>query len=173
MDVPQKDARAPAIFGTTFRNEVGRVTDMRIAGNARTATLTTIIASALATLLSGCDSQQWEQLPSKVSTQADELASMKRQMAVLENRVSTLEQAIQAQQKSVGNWTLWQVNEAVNAGYPRAFSAYPSKTECLAAASEWTFPGGEAVSDDPRIFQFKGYRIVLECLPVGTTPYAH
>jgi hypothetical protein len=87
--------------------------------------------------------------------------------------MSAVEQAIQRQQQSVGNWTLWQVTEAINAGYPQALSAYSSKTECLSAAGGWTFPGGQIVAADPVIFQLKGYRVRLECLPVGTTPYAH
>jgi len=82
-----------------------------------------------------------------------------------------LEQTLQRQQ--VANWTLWQVNEAVNAGYPQAFSAYSSKADCLSAAGGWSYPGGTVVAQDPIIFQLKGYRIRLECLPVGTSPYAH
>jgi hypothetical protein len=34
------------------------------------------------------------------------------------------------------NWTLWQVSEAINAGYPLAMSAYASKNDCLAAAAD-------------------------------------
>jgi hypothetical protein len=124
---------------------------------------------AFAASLTGCDPQ----LPSKVTAQADELASISQRMTTLEGRISTLEQSLQRQQQSVGNWTLWQVNEAINAGYPQALSAYSSKPECLSAASGWSFPGGKVVAEDPTIFQLKGYRIRLECLPVGTTPYAH
>jgi hypothetical protein len=123
----------------------------------------------VAALLTGCDSQ----LPSKVASQADEFASVNQRMTALESRMSTLEQTIQKQQQSMGNWTMWQVTEAINAGYPQALSAYPSKPECLSAAGSWTFPGGKIVAEDPIIFQLKGYRVRLECLPVGTTPYAH
>lgn len=123
----------------------------------------------LAASLTGCDPQ----LPSKVSGQADELATVKQRVTVLEGRIATLEQNIQRQQQSVGNWTLWQVTEAINSGYPQALSAYASKPECLSGAGSWSFPGGKVVSQDPTIFQFKGYRIRLECLPVGTMPYGH
>lgn len=119
--------------------------------------------------LTGCDPQ----LPSKVQGQADELVSVNQRMTILESRLLTLEQTVQRQQQSVGNWTLWQVIEAINAGYPQALSAYSSKSECLSGAASWTFPGGKVVSQDPAIFQMKGYRVRLECLPVGTTPYAH
>jgi len=128
-----------------------------------------LLILALATLLTGCDPQ----LPSKVTAQAEELNSFKQRMTALEDRMSTLEQTIQRQQQSVGNWTLWQVTEAINAGYPQALSAYSSKPECLSAAGSWSFPGGKIVAEDPVIFQLKGYRVRLECLPVGTTPYAH
>ena len=128
-----------------------------------------LVILTLASLLTGCDPQ----LPSKVAAQADALASINQRMTVLEGRMSALEQTIQRQQQSVGNWTLWQVTEAINSGYPQAMSAYPSKTECLSAAGSWTFPGGKIVAADPFIFQLKGYRVRLECLPVGTTPYAH
>jgi hypothetical protein len=88
--------------------------------------------------------------------------------------MSALEQSVQKQEQAPpGNWTLWQVTEAINAGYPQALSAFSSKNECLTAASSWTFPGGKVVGQNPTIFQLKGYRIRLECLPVGTTPYAH
>jgi hypothetical protein len=119
-------------------------------------------------LLTGCDPQ----LPSKVASQGDELASINQRMTALESRTVTLEQTIQKQQQSMGNWIMWQVTEAINAGYPQALSAYPSKAECLSTANMWTFPGGKIVSDDPVIFQLKSYRVRLQCLPVGTTPYA-
>jgi hypothetical protein len=126
-----------------------------------------LLILTLAASLMGCD----QQLPSKVAAQADELASTNQRMAALEGRMLGLEQTLQRQQ--VANWTLWQVNEAVNAGYPQAFSAYSSKADCLSAAGGWSYPGGTVVAQDPIIFQLKGYRIRLECLPVGTSPYAH
>jgi hypothetical protein len=119
--------------------------------------------------LAGCDPQ----LPSKVSAQAGELAATNQRLGALEVRMSALEQTVQTHQQSVGNWTLWQVNESLNAGYPQAFSAYSSKTECLSTARTWSYAGGKVVLDDPIIFQFKGFRVRLECLPTGTTPYAH
>jgi hypothetical protein len=137
------------------------------AGKGR-LTLRTLIL-IIATLLTGCDPQ----LPSRVGAQAEELASITQRLTVLEGRISALEKTIQTQQESAGNWTLWQVTEAINAGYPQALSAYSSKLECLSAAGGWTFPGGKIVAQDPIIFQLKGYRVRLECLPVGTTPYAH
>jgi hypothetical protein len=141
-------------------------------GESRLATRQLTMRSLILTfaaLLTGCDPQ----LPSKVTAQADELASIKQRMTTLEGSVSMLEQTLQKQQQSAGNWTLWQVTEAINAGYPQALSAYSSKPECLSAASGWTFPGSKVVAEDPVIFQLKGYRVRLECLPVGTTPYAH
>jgi hypothetical protein len=120
-----------------------------------------------AALLVACDPQ----LPSKLSAQAEELVSVNQRMTALEGRISALEQA--GQRQSAGNWTLWQVNEATNAGYPQAFSAYSSKSECLLAAAGWSYTGGKRVAEDPTIWQFKGYRIRLECLPAGTEPYAH
>jgi hypothetical protein len=123
-----------------------------------------------AALLAGCDPQ----LPSKVSAQADELASLRQRVGALEVNTSALEQSVQKMQKSPpGNWTLWQVSEAVNAGYPQAFSAYSSKSDCLGAADLLTYPGGKLVAVDPHVFQMKGYRMRLECLPAGTQPYAH
>jgi hypothetical protein len=123
--------------------------------------------------LTGCDPQ----LPSKVSAQADELASLKQRVGTLEVNTSALEQSLQTiqrqQQAPPGNWTLWQVTEALNAGYPQALSAYPSKSDCLTAAAGWTFSGGKVVSQDPTIIQLKDYRVRLECLPVGVNPYAH
>jgi type II secretory pathway component PulJ len=106
-----------------------------------------------------------------VAAQSDELAALNQRMAALEGRMSTLEQSVQRQQQSVGNWTLWFVSEALNAGYPQALSAYSSKSDCLNASRNWV--GGKLVAEDPAIFQFKGYRVRYECLPVGTTPYAH
>ena len=119
--------------------------------------------------LTGCDPQ----LPSKVTAQADEIVSLKQRLGILEVNVSVLEQSVQKQQASVGNWTLWQVTDALNGGYPRALSAYPSKNDCLTASAGWTFPGGKLVAGDPTIVRFKGYNVYLECLPVGTQPYAH
>jgi hypothetical protein len=122
--------------------------------------------------LTGCDPQ----LHSKVSAQADELTSLKQRVGTLEVNTSALEQSlqtIQRQQQSVGNWTLWQVTETVNAGYPQALSAYSGKSDCLTAAAGWTFPGGKVVSQDPTIWQMKGYRVRFECLPIGVNPYAH
>lgn len=109
-------------------------------------------------LLVGCDSQS---------------ASNTQRITALEGRVSALEKTVQEQQQAVGNWILWQVSEAFNAGYPLALSAYNSKSACSTAAAAWSFPGGTVVAQDPTIFQMKGYRIKLECLPAGTTPYAH
>lgn len=127
-----------------------------------------ILAVMLATLLTGCDAQ----LGSNAATQS-QLASINQHIAALDARMSALEQAIQTQQRSSGNWVLYDVSEAFNAGYPQALSAFSSKAECLSAADGWRFPGGTQVSRDPNIFQMKGYRIRLECLPVGTKPYAH
>src|SRR5260370_5642911 len=42
------------------------------------------------------------------------------------------------QQQVVGHWTLWQVSEALNSGYPQALSAYSSKNECLTGAGGWS-----------------------------------
>ena len=118
----------------------------------------------------GCDPQ----LPSKVAAQADQLAETNRRLGTLEVNLSALEQTVQRQQQSVASWTLWQVSEALNAGYPQAFSAYPSKSECLTAADSWNYAAGTVVGRDPVIWQLKqGYRVRLECLPVGTSPYAH
>lgn len=111
-----------------------------------------------AVLLVGCNTQQ---------------DSNNQRITALEGRVSALEQTVQKQQQAVGNWILWQVSEAFDAGYPQALSAYSSKKECLTGAAAWSFPGGTVVAQDPTIFQLKGYRIRLECLPVGTSPYAH
>jgi hypothetical protein len=86
--------------------------------------------------------------------------------------VAAIEQSEKMQQQAVGNWTLWQVSDEANAGYPQALSAYSSKNECLASTARWSFPGGKLVSSDPAIFQMKGYRVRLECLPAGTNPYA-
>ncbi len=125
---------------------------------------------AFSALLMGCDPQ----LPSKVAAQSDELAETNKRLGMLEVNVSALEQTVQRQQQSGANWTLWQVSEALNAGYPQAFSAYPSKSECLTAADGWTYPAGTVVGHDPVIWQLKqGYRVRLECLLVGTVPYAH
>jgi len=131
----------------------------------------TFLSLALAALAAvGCDPQ----LPSKVTAQADELASLRQRVGALEVSTSALEQsARKLQQSPPGNWTLWQVNEAINAGYPQAFSAYSSKSECLTAAAGWSYEGGKRVAEDPTIWQFKGYRIRLECLPAGVNPYAH
>lgn len=123
----------------------------------------------LAASLAGCDPQ----LPSKVSAQADEVAALKQRVGTLELSMSRLEQSVQKQQQSIGSWTLWQVNEALNAGYPQAFSAFSSKSDCLTAADGWSYSGGKKVAEDPTIWQMKGYRMRLECLPAGTTPYAH
>lgn len=122
-----------------------------------------IALAALAILLTGCDTQ----LPSKVAAQSDEVASLNQRMSALEDRVSTLEK------QPAGHWILWQVSEAFNAGYPQALSAYSSKPDCSTAAERWSYPGGKVVGQDPVIFQMRGYRIRLECLPTGTNPYAH
>jgi DNA anti-recombination protein RmuC len=119
--------------------------------------------------LTGCDPQ----LTSKVTAQAEELASLHQRVARLEQNMAALEQTVKKQQQSVGNWTLYQVSEALNSGYPQALSAYSSKPECVAASATWSYPGGKVVGVDPTIWQLKGYRVRLECLPVGTTPYAH
>jgi hypothetical protein len=129
-----------------------------------------LAVAAVAALAAGCDPE----LPSKVSAQANELASLKQRVGTLEVNTSALEQSVQKlQQSPPGNWTLFQVAEAPNAGYPQAFSAYPSKSDCLAAAATWSYPGGKRVAEDPVIWQMKGYRMRLECLPAGTQPYAH
>jgi hypothetical protein len=123
-----------------------------------------------AAFLTGCDAQQHP----NVATQSDESAAIDRRVASLEGRMSGLEQLVQSQQKfPPGNWTLWQVNGALNAGYPQALSAYSGKSDCMAAAASWTFPGGKVVAQDPVIIQLKGYRVRLECLPVGVNPYGH
>jgi len=125
------------------------------------------LALALAALAAGCDPQ----LPSKVSAQADELASLKQRVGSLEANTSALEQSVQKlQQAPPGNWTLWQVSKAIAAGYPQALSAFASKHECVYAAGQWSFPGGKLVSEDPNIWQLKGNRMRLECLPASTQP---
>jgi hypothetical protein len=126
-----------------------------------------LLVFAIALLLAGCDAQ----LGSNAATQA-ELASLNQHMAALDARMSSIEQTMQTRQPS-GNWILYYVSEALNAGYAQAWSAYPSKADCLTAAGVWTFPGSKVVALDPVTFQMKGYRIRLECLPAGTTPYAH
>jgi hypothetical protein len=137
---------------------------------SRTTWALKFLPLACAASLTGCDLQ----LPSKVTAQADQLASLNQRTSGLEARISTLEQTLQKQQQSVGNWTLWQVYEGINAGYPQAMSAFSSKPDCLSAADSWTFPEGKKMAFvDPTIFQMKGFRVRLECLPVGTTPYAH
>jgi hypothetical protein len=124
----------------------------------------------LAALLAGCDPQ----LPSKVTAQADELAALNQRLGALEVNMSALEQSVQKlQQAPPGNWTLWQVTEGFNAGAPQALSAYSSKSECLTATVDFSFPGGKVIARDPTIFELKGYRVRLECLPVGVNPYAH
>lgn len=123
----------------------------------------------IATLLAGCDPQ----LPNKVAAQSEQLAETNKRLGTLEVNLSALEQTVQKQQQSAANWTLWQVSEAFNAGYPQAFSAYATKDECLIGAGTWNYPGGTIVGRDPVIWQLKGYRIRLECLPVGVSPYAH
>jgi hypothetical protein len=128
------------------------------------------LALTLAALAAGCDPD----LPSKVTAQANEMASLKQRVGALEVSTSALEQSVQKlQQAPAGNWTLWQVSEAFNAGSPQAFSAYSSKSECLTAAASWSYEGGKRVAEDPTIWQMKGYRMRLECLPVGVNPYAH
>jgi hypothetical protein len=128
------------------------------------------LALAFAALLAGCDPQ----LPAKVTAQADELASLKQRVGALEANTSALEQSVQKlQQSPPGTWILWQVNEAANAGYPQALSAYSRKSDCLMAAAGWSYAGGKRVAEDPTIWELKGYRIRLECLPAGTQPYAH
>jgi hypothetical protein len=129
-----------------------------------------LLALSLAALAAGCDPQ----LPSKVTAQADELASLKQRVGALEVNASALGQSVQKlEQAPAGNWTLWQVSEAANGGYPQALSAYSSKGDCLAAAGNWTFPDGKVVSVDPTIWQLKAYRVRRDCLPVGVNPYAH
>jgi hypothetical protein len=128
-----------------------------------------LLILTFAALLAGCDAQLHPN-----AAQSDELASIKQRVGTLEVNMSALEQSVQKlQQAPPGNWTLWEVSEALNGGYPQALSAYPSKNECLTDATGWTFPGGKVVAKDPTIFQLKGYRIRLECLPVGVNPYAH
>jgi hypothetical protein len=123
----------------------------------------------LAALLAGCDAQLHPN-----AAQSEELASTNQRVGALEVRMSALEQSVQRQQQAPqGNWTLWQVTEAINAGYPQALSAYSGKNECLTAAASWSVPGGKVVAQDPIIIQLKGYRIRLECLPAGVNPYAH
>lgn len=122
-----------------------------------------------AAFLVSCDLQPH----SNAGGQSNELASIHQRLTVLEGRISAVEQAVQRQQQAGGSWTLWQVSDAFNSGYPRALSAYSSKSECLTAAASWSIPGGKVVAQDPIIFQLKGYRVSMECLPVGTTPYAH
>lgn len=129
-----------------------------------------LLMVALIPLLAGCDDPQ---MRSNVTSQADQLASVSQHMTALEGRVSTLEQTLRRQQQETASWTLWQVIEASNAGYPQAFSAYSSKSDCVSAAGSWSFPGGKLVSQDPAIYQLKSYRVRMECLPVGTQPYAH
>jgi hypothetical protein len=136
--------------------------------NMRAATK--FLTLMFAALVTGCDPQ----MPAKVTAQADELASLKQRVGALEVNASALEQSVQKlQQSPPGNRTLWQVNEAINAGYPQGLSAYASKNECIAAADLLRYPGGKLVGQDPFIWQMKGYRVRLECLPSGTQPYAH
>jgi hypothetical protein len=126
---------------------------------------------SFAALLTGCDAQLHSNVPAQT-----ELASTNQRVGALEVRLSALEQSVQKQQQAPpGNWTLWQVMEGINVGYPQALSAYSSKNECLAGAAGLSFPGGKVVvAQDPTIFQLKaGYRVRLECLPVGVNPYAH
>jgi hypothetical protein len=88
-----------------------------------------------AAFLVGCDTQPG----SSGAAQSEELASINQLTTALEERISALEQAVQRQQQAVGNWTLWQVSEAINSGYPQALSAYSSKNECLTAAAAGPF----------------------------------
>jgi len=130
-----------------------------------------LLMLTFAALLTGCDAQPH----SNVAAKPDELASINQRLGVLQARMSALERSVQTlQQTPPGNWTLWQVAEGINAGYPQALSAYSGKSDCFTAAAGWTFPGGvKVVAADPVIVQLKGYRIRLECLPVGVNPYAH
>lgn len=113
--------------------------------------------------LTGCDLQS----DSAAATKA-ELASINQHIATLSARISMLENTVRTQRTS--DWILWQVNGST---YPQAFSGYTSKSECLVAAGSWTFPGGKQVSQDPDVFQMKGSRVSMECLPIGVKPYAH
>lgn len=99
--------------------------------------LNKFLAFASLVLLTSCNPQQ----SSKVTAQADQLASMNQRMTALEGRISALELTVQTQQMEAGNWTLWQVTEGTHAGYPQAFSAYASRSDCLTAAGGWSFPG--------------------------------
>ncbi|HUN74372.1 MAG TPA: hypothetical protein VMU40_07650 [Steroidobacteraceae bacterium] len=127
-----------------------------------------VLMLTFAALLTGCDAQ----LGSNAATQS-ELASINQHMAALDGRMSALEQTIHAQPQAASDWILWQIAEVPNGGYPQAWSGYSSKSECTIAAGTWSFPGGKPMSQDPVIFQLKGGRVRLECLPVGVTPYAH
>ena len=123
-----------------------------------------VISAAI--LLTSCGIQSG----SSAATKA-ELASINQHIATLSARMSTLEKSVQDQ--SASTWVLWQVTKSTNAGYPQALTGYSSKANCLAGAAEWSYPGSKEVAQDPSIFQFKGYRILLECLPLGVTPYSH
>jgi hypothetical protein len=128
-----------------------------------------LLLLTLAALLTACDVQ-----PHSNPAQSDELASIKQRVGTLEVNVSALVQSVQKlQQSPPGTWTLWQVTEAINAGYPQALTAYSSKNECTSAAAGWSLPGGKVVNSDPTIIQMKGFRVRFECLPVGVNPYAH
>lgn len=116
-------------------------------------------------VLTSCDA-----LPNpEKETQRDQV------IAKLENRVSQLERQTafvpsQAKARTTGDWIIWYQEEGLNAGYPRAQSAYSSKEDCLAAAGQWTIPNGKRASYDPVIIRNKSDGIILRCLPTGIDP---
>jgi hypothetical protein len=118
-----------------------------------------------AVVVAGCDAQQ----------HSEQLASLNQRVTALEGRMSSLQQAVQKQQEAPDHWVLWEVSEAPNGGYPAALSGYSSKAECMADAGSWKWPGSSStiVSQDPVIYQLKAYRVRMECLPIGVTPYSH
>jgi hypothetical protein len=128
------------------------------------------VVLALSACLSACD------LPAEQQRAQTAESKLDQKFIQLESRVENLQHTqvklAESQQSQNGDWVLWSQAEGINAGYPVAQSAFPTKEACLESASQWSIPGGQVVSRDPYIIRNKSGGWIYRCLPHGTDPLA-
>lgn len=120
------------------------------------------LIAAIVFVLAGCgagnDKAMLDALQSKVE-------STESRLVIAEQQIKQLEGSI----KQTGNWVLWKrVQNLCSAclyNAPRPISAYPTRTECIIAASKLIEPNGTLISNDPIEIQYVDRRLYFHCLP--------
>jgi hypothetical protein len=121
------------------------------------------VALALALGLWGCT-------PPADPATTKALMTLAEQQAALESRLAKLE----AVSPAGDAWVLWQSSESLQNQFtfklPTAESAFATQRACLESAAGWKAEGLKQVAFDPVVFDGKGMRYTLRCLPKGVDP---